>query len=374
MYRLLLLIALCSAGTAQAAGQTVDPGVFRALDTAQTAQKKGDYAAARRALDAAKGTPGSLEEALLWRSRGYLAWAEGQNTQAIELLDKVLKSGKLDAELQAAEELNLARLNLVERRYAQVVTLLAPGQANANEEVLQMLVQAYQGLGQPAKALPLAERYVQANPQAADSWLQFLVAMNADLKKYATAERWQRQLLARQPNNAQGWRQLAALQQLSGSHDKSLATLRAAYQKGLRFNESELDNLVLLAGAAAQPWQGAKLLAGMLDQGLLPRTSAREERLGLLWWQARERSKSALIFRELAQRSGSAKYWLHLAQLELEQARWQAGLDALAKAERAGAERSKVRAWRQWAESELSHQRDSRLASAGLSLRVCCAQ
>lgn len=365
MYRLLLLIALCGAGVAQAAGQSVDPSVFRALDAAQTAQKNGDYAAARRALEAANAQPGSLEEALLWRSQGYLAWAEGNNAQAIELLDKVLKSAKLDAELQAAEVLNLARLNLVERRYAQVVSLLAPGQAKADEEVLQMLVQAYQGLGQPAKALPLAERYVQANPQAADSWLQFLVAINADVKRYPAAERWQRQLLARQPNNAQGWRQLAALQQLSGNHAKSLATLRAAYQKGLRFSESELDNLVLLAGAAEQPWQGATLLAGMLDQGLLPRTTAREERLALLWWQARERSHAAQIFRELAKRSGSAKHWMNLAQLEMEQARWQAGLDALAKAERAGAERSKVRSWRSWAESELSFEREKRVASAG---------
>ncbi|MDX1299439.1 MAG: hypothetical protein R3260_14555 [Pseudomonas sp.] len=365
MYRLLLLIALCGAGTLQAAGQVVDPAVFRALDTAQSAQKKGDYAAARRALDAAKAQPDSLEEALLWRSRGYLAWAEGQNAQAIEWLEKAFNSGKLDAELQAAEALNLARLNLAERRYERVVNLLAPVPGNAGEEVLQMLVQAYQGLAQPAKALPLAERYVQANPQAADSWLQFLVAMNAELKKYAAAERWQRQLLARQPNHAQGWRQLAALQQLSGRHDKSLATLRAAYQKGLHFSESELDNLVLLAGAAEQPWQGATLLAAMLDQQLLTRTRAREERLALLWWQARERAKAALIFRELAARTGSAKHWLYVAQLELEQARWQAGLNALSKAERAGAERSKVRAWRNWAESELSHVREKRVASAG---------
>ena len=91
MYRLVLLIALCGAGAAQAAGQSVDPAVFRALDTAQTAQKKGDYAAARRALAAASGQPGSLEEALLWRSEGYLAWAEGRNGKAIELLEKVLK-------------------------------------------------------------------------------------------------------------------------------------------------------------------------------------------------------------------------------------------------------------------------------------------
>jgi tetratricopeptide (TPR) repeat protein len=363
MRRLLLLWILCTAGAVQAAGQSVEPGVFRALNAAQEAQQQGDYAAARRALDAAKAKPDSLEQALLWRSRGYLAWAEGQNAKAIELLDKALSSGKLDAELQAGEQLNLARLNLVERRYARVVSLLAPQQATAGEEVLQMLVQAYQGLGQPAKALPLAERYVQGNPQAADSWLQFLVAVNADLKRYAAAERWQRQLLGRQPDRAQGWRQLAALQQLSGSHDKALATLRAAHSKGLRFNESELDNLVLLAGAAEQPWQGAKLLSGMLEQGLLPRTAAREERLALLWWQARERAVAARIYRELAGRSGSAKHWLNLAQLELEQARWQAGLDALAKAERAGAERSKVRAWRNWAESELSFEREKRLAN-----------
>lgn len=363
MYRLLLLLTLCAAGMAQAAEQRVEPGVFRALDSAQKAQQAGDYAAARRALDGASGKPGSLEEVLLMRSRGYLAWAEGQNAKAIDLLAKVVQSAKLDAELQAAEELNLARLNLAERRYAQVVALLAPGQASADEEVLQMLVQAYQGLGQPAKALPLAERYVAANPQADDTWLQFLVAVNADLKKYPAAERWQRQLLARQPNKAQSWRQLAALQQLSGNHDKSLATLRTAYNKGLRFSESELDNLVLLAGAADQPWQGAKLLAGMLDQGLLPHSAVREERLGLLWWQARERKAAAGVFRELAGRSGSPKHWLNLAQLELEQARWQAGLEALAKAEQAGAERGKVRAWRNWAESELSFQQENHLVS-----------
>jgi tetratricopeptide (TPR) repeat protein len=352
MYRLVLLIALCAAGAVQAADLTVDPAVFRALDSAQAAQKNGDYSAAQRALDSVTGAPGSLEESLLWRSRAYLAWAQGQNAQAIALLDKVIQGGKLDAALQAEESLNLARLNLIEQRYARVVALLAPQQASAGEEVLQMLVQAYQGLGQP-------------NPSAADSWLQFLVAMNADLKRYAMAERWQRQLLARQPNEVKGWRQLAALQQLSGQHDKALATLRAAYQKGLRFSEGELDNLVLLAGAADQPWQGAKLLSGMLEQGLLPRTSAREERLGLLWWQARERQQAAQIYRELAARSGSAKHWLQLAQLELEQARWQAGLDALRQAERAGAERSKVRAWRNWAESEMSFQREKRVASAG---------
>ncbi|MGQ7956171.1 tetratricopeptide repeat protein [Pseudomonas sp. SP16.1] len=363
MYRWLLLVMLSAAAVPGMAQQTIDPAVFRALNAAQAAQQKGDHGAARKALEAAEANSGSLEEALIWRSQAYVAWSAGNNGQAIDWLDKAVHSGKLDEQMLAGERLNLAKLNLGERRFAKVVELLAPNQAKASEEVLQMLVQAYQGLNQPAKALPLAERYVQANPNAGDIWLQFLVGANADLKRYAQAERWQRQLLARQPDDAKGWRQLAALQQMAGSHDKALATLRAAHSKGLRFSESELDNLVLLASAAEQPWQGAKLLAGLLDNGLLANTAARQERLGLFWWQARDRAAAVRVLRPLAERSGNGKHWLYVAQLELEQSRWQAGLDALARAERSGAERSKVRSWRQWAESELRFEQENRLAA-----------
>ena len=120
---------------------------------------------------------------------------------------------------------------------------------------------------------------------------------------------------------------------------------------------------MLLAGAADQPWHGAKLLAGMLDSGLLANTAARQERLGLFWWQARDRSAAVRVLRPLAERSGNGKHCLYVSQLELEQSLWQAGLDALARAERGGAERAKVRSWRQWAESELRFERENRVAS-----------
>jgi len=363
MSRLLILLTFFLSLAAHAA-QSIDPAIFMALERAQTAQAKGDYAAARKALNGAEAKAGSTEQALLWRSRGYLAWAEGNNRQALEWLDKAVASGKLDEQLLAGERLNLARLNLVEGRFAKVVSLLAKAD-QADEDVLQMLVQAYQGLGQHAKALPLAERYMQANPRADDIWLQFLVAGNAELKRYAAAERWQRQLLLRHPEQVKVWRQLAGLQQLAGAEDKALATLRTAHAKGLRFSEAELDNLVLLASAANQPWQGAKLLEGMLESGLLTSNGSRRERLGMLWWQARERGAAAKIYRELASQSGAAKFWMNVAQLELEQAHWQAGLDALKQAERAGAERRKVRAWRQWAEDELSFERERQVARAG---------
>ncbi|HEY1027118.1 MAG TPA: hypothetical protein VGE28_05735 [Pseudomonas sp.] len=363
MSRWFVLVMLVAASVPGMAQQAIDPAVFRALNAAQSAQQQGDHAAARKALEGVNAPGGSFEEALLWRSQAYVAWSAGNNAQAIDWLDKAVHSGKLDEAMLADERLNLARLNLGERRYARVVELLAPDQARASEEILQMLVQAYQGMNQPAKALPLAERYLQSNPNAADIWLQFLVGVNADLRRYTQAERWQRQLLARNQNDAKGWRQLAGLQQMAGSNDKALATLRAAYIKGMRFSEAELDNLVLLAGAADQPWQGAKLLAGLIDSGLLAATPARQERLGLFWWQARDRVAAVRVLRPLAERSGSGKHWLYVAQLELEQARWQAGLEALVRAERGGADRSQVRSWRQWAESELRFEQDDRVVS-----------
>ena len=355
MRRLLLLLIFSSLPLAAAtAAQAIDPRVFMALQKAQQAQQKGDYAAARAALAGVEVKAESLEQAMLWRSQAYLAWAEGDAGKAAGLLEKVVAGGKLTPEQLREERANLARLSLAAGRHGRVVELLTPVPGDAGSEVLQMLVQAYQGLGQPAKALPLAERYVQANPKVEDDWLQFLVSLNADLKRYSAAERWQRQLLGRQPDDARRWRQLAALQQLAGEPHKALATLRAAHRKGVRFSAEELDQLVLLAGAAGQPWQGAKLLENLLGDGSLSRTATREERLGLLWWQARERTRAAAIYRELAQRSGSARHWLQVAQLELEQSHWRAGLDALAAAEKAGAERAKVRAWREWAQSQMA--------------------
>lgn len=362
MPRLLLVLLLSFVGAAQAA-QSIDPRVLMALQQAQGAQQKGNHAAARKLLEGAEAKPGSLEQALLWRSLGYLAWAEGDTARAAQWLDKAIASGKLDEQSLAGERANLARLFLAEGQFARVVTLLQ-GADQQDGEVLRMLVQAYQGLGQHAKALPLAERYVAANPRAEDVWLQLLVAGNAELKRYQAAERWQRQLLLRHPDQPRAWRQLAGLQQLAGAEDRALATLRTAYAKGLRFSEAELDNLVLLAAAADQPWQGARLLDGLLDAGLLAPSATRRERLGMLWWQARERGGAARILRELASQSGSAKLWMNVAQLELEQARWQAGLEALKQAERAGAERRRVRAWRDWAEAELSFERERQVARA----------
>lgn len=353
MSRWLLTLLLISASVQiQAAQTTVAPEVLKALQGAQSEQKAGRLDSAAQKLAGLSLKEGSLEQTLVWRSQGYIAWAQGNNNKAISLLEKALATKLLDANQVKDEQLNLGKLHFVQKNYQQAVNYL--GKVAESEEVLQMKIQAWQRLGRYDQALPLAERYIASKPTVDDQWLQFMVGANVELKRYKEAERWQRQLLSRHELDVRQWRQLAGIQQMSGSHVRATATLRAAYSRGLKFAENDLDNLVALAAASDQPWQAARMLENMLKTGIISKTLAREERLAQLYWQARERKQAAGAYEQLAKRTGKAQHWMTLAQLEMQQNNWKQGLAALESAERAGADRTRVRQWREWAQSSMA--------------------
>jgi hypothetical protein len=352
MRRLLLAVCVCALSTQAVSAQSIAPQVFRALQTAQKAQEAGKYTEAGKALRAVKTDSGSLEQALVWRSHGYLVWAQGHTTHAIDLLGKAFRSGHLTPEQLSEDRLNLAKLNFSVKKYNQTLKYL-DGVA-ATDEVLEMRIQAWQGVGRLDKALPLAEQYLKGKATISESWLQFMVGANAELKRYKKAEHWQKRILKRDSNQLSAWKQLAALQQMDGQHSKALATLRTAYAKGISFKASDLDDLISLASASGQPWQAARLLEGMLKHNLLPTSIAAQERLAQLHWQARDYKPAAEHYARLAKQTGSGQHWFSLAQLEMQQGHWQAGLQALSAAEKAGANQQQVRAWRDWAQSRLA--------------------
>lgn len=349
---LAVFVGVLSLQAVSAASQSIAPDVFRALQTAQAAQQAGKFTEARQALRSVKVKPDSLEQVLLWRSEGYLVWAQGHSKHAIDLLDQSLNSGQLTAEQATEDRLNLAKLSFSVKNYSQTLKYLEG--AATTDETLEMRIQAWQGLGRLDKALPLAEQYLKGKKAIDDNWLQFMVGANAELKRYAQAEQWQKQLLQRSPDQLNAWKQLAALQQMAGQHAKALATLRTAYSKGITFKSSDLDSLITLASASGQPWQAARLLEGMLQHGMLARNATSQERLAQLYWQARDYPNAAAQYAQLAKQTGKGQHWLNLAQLEIQQGRWDAGLQALTAAEKAGANPQQVRAWRDWAQSRLA--------------------
>lgn len=351
MIRLFLILCLYALSASASFAQSIAPDVFRALQTAQSAQQAGRYQQAEQALKSVTAPPDSLEQALLWRSEGYLAWAQGHTQHAISALDKALNSGKLTAEQTAEDRLNLAKLSFSVQRYQQVHQYLR-GLA-VTDEILELQIQAWQQLGRLDKAVPLAERYLKNKSTINEHWLQFMVGANAELKRYNEAQRWQKRLLQRHLDQLSAWQQLAALQQMAGQHAKALATLRTAYSRGMSFQPSDLERLINLAAASDQPWQAARLMTGMLESGMLTANTANQERLAQLHWQARDYAKAALQYAQLAQQTGQGRYWFSLAQVEIQQGRWAAGLQALNSAEQAGVNAQQVEAWRDWAQSRI---------------------
>lgn len=361
MKRWLVLLGCMYCGLLSA--QTVEPAILIALQQAQAAQTKGDSAKGLQLLEALRAEKGSFAEALILRNKAYLAWQSGQTKQAAGYLQQALDSGQLTTEERQEDGLNLGKLYLQLQQPAKVLAALK--NLPQTDEVLQLSIQAWQMQGRYDQALPLAERYLAKQAQISDEWLQFMVAANAGLKQYGKAAQWQQRLLKRNPDSFAHWKQLAGLQQAAGNSAQAFATLRTAYAKGLAMNTQELQQMLALATAADQPWQGAKLLQQLIAAGRLSNNAKQQEALAQLYWQARERDKAIGVYRQLAEQGGKAEHWLILAQLAMQEQNWTLSEQALNSAQRAGASRKRVQSWRDWLESSRQAEQLAKEEAAG---------
>ena len=357
----LLLCLYCGLSAAQ----TVEPEVLRALQQAQAAQSKGEHARGLQLLEALSPEKNSFAEALVLRNKAYLAWQAGQEQKAAGYLQQALQSGQLSADDKREDSLNLGKLYLQLKRPAQALSALK-GQPQTSE-VLQLSIQAWQMQGRYDQALPLAERYLAGQQNISLQWLQFMVAAHADLKQYSKAAQWQHRILKRNPDSFAHWKQLAGLQQAAGEAPAAFATLRTAYSKNLKMGAQDLQQMLALATAAQQPWQGARLLQELMRTGKLPNDAKQQETLAQLYWQARDRSKAIELYQQLAERGNKAEHWLILAQLAMQQQNWELSANALNSAQRAGASRKRVQSWRDWLESSKEAER---IAQEGVAAKL----
>ncbi|MBS7326219.1 MAG: hypothetical protein KIG85_06320 [Thiopseudomonas sp.] len=347
MQRWLILCVALYCGLSQA--QTVEPAVLKALQQAQAAQTAGDAGKAVRLLEGLSFEKGSYAELLVLRNLGYLAWQQNRLDAAIGFLQKAEKHKHIEAEDRQKDRLSLAQLTLAAGRPQQTVAYLE-GQPHT-DEILQLGIQAWYQQKRYDRALPLAEKYLARQSSVNRQWTELMVGLYHGSKNYAKAAQWQRRLLAMEPDNLQQWQRLASLQRLAGNDAAAFATLRTAYRKGLPMNAQELEQMLLLAAAADQPWQAARLMTQLIEQGRLSNDARRQETLAGLHWQARDRKTAIRLYSQLAGQGNKADHWLVLAQLAMQERDWELGARALDSALTAGASRTRVQSWRDWLES-----------------------
>lgn len=354
MRRLLCVLAVLVSCHAQAQ-QTIEPAVFQALNSALEAQQAGDLAAARSRLEStlAQTENRTLERALLEQRLGYLAIEAQRNAEAIDWLRKALAHNQLEVQAASQDRRNLAQLLAQAGQDAESVSLLESELASGSLplETRRLLVQLYNRLERYSKAIPLAEQVVRADPGVDVVWYQLLAGMNYRLQRYRAAEKWFRVLLRRDPGNAQIWRQLAGVQSLDRRQVDAAATLRLAYEGGIRLSDTDLENLVSLQVAAGAPWQAARLLEVLMQQELLAPSRNRNERLAQLWQQARDHDRAQAAWEALARRTGQSGHWMRVASIQLERGQWPDLLESLAQARTAAsaAQRQTIDQWADYA-------------------------
>ena len=351
MLRWLVLLCLLSA---PALAQEIDAEVYVAIQGATEAEATGDLGKARQLLEAAlpQAGNGSLERALVAQRLAYIAIATQRNTQAIDWLREALAQQQLEDAAALQDRQNLARLLMQEQRYPEAVKELEVLPRSDNNR--QLLVQAYRQLGQFRKAIPLAEQVVRENPAADDIWYRLLVGMNYELERFDQAVRWQQALLQREPESADNWRQLASMQSLAGEQVAAAATLRLAREAGIELETTDLENLIALHAHSGAPWQAARLMQALLDEGLLSSSADRLRRLAYLWQSARDYERALAAWERVA-RSGNSTDRLQLAWLQYRQRQWQAALETLQGVQPANAsQRRQLQSLKQAAEAALA--------------------
>ncbi|MCL5042383.1 MAG: hypothetical protein M1440_07925 [Gammaproteobacteria bacterium] len=356
MRTLLLLLCVLPLVSLYAQTQSVDPAVYRALNSAQQMQDAGELAQAQRTLREAlaSAADNSLEAALLHQRLGYLAIANEDYPAAITGLRSALESEQLATEVARQDRLNLAQLYLLREQPQPAIELflLERQAAPLPLSSKRLLVQAYMQTGDYRAALPLAEAVVAADASVEDTWYQLLVGLNHRLQRYSAAVDWQQVLVRRNPGSISAWRQLAGLQSMAGQQRAAAASLRLAREAGLKLTEQDLDNLIALQVQANAPWQAARLTEELMAAGLLTARRSRQQQLAQLWQQARDHERALAAWTQVAEASGRAEHWLQLAGLHFQQADWSALLAALERAESTAnsQQRQRIAEWRRYAQ------------------------
>ncbi|TVP87383.1 MAG: hypothetical protein EA348_13170 [Pseudomonadaceae bacterium] len=355
----MLLLCLLPLASLQAQTQTVDPSVYRALNTAQEAQEQGNMTRAREVLREAlsSATDDSLEAALLQQRLGYLAIAREDYPAAIRALRAALDTEQLGSEAARQDQLNLAQLYLLSEQPQSAIDvfLAARREAALPLSSKRLLVQAYMQTSDYRAALPLAEAVVAADASVDDIWYQLLVGLNHRLQRFSAAVDWQQVLVQRNPGSVSAWRQLAGLQSMAGRQRAAAASLRLAREAGLSLSEQDLDNLIALQVQAGAPWQAARLTEELIAADLLSASPPRQRQLAQLWQQARDHERALAAWTQVAEASGRSEHWLQVAGMHLQQADWPALLAVLERAEAnaSSRQRQQISEWRSYAQQHI---------------------
>ncbi|MFC3678974.1 tetratricopeptide repeat protein [Bacterioplanoides pacificum] len=314
--------------------QTLRPQIFKKLDAARALADEKKYTEALEELQALeKRKRNSYEKAMTHNMYAYVYFNQENYDAAISAYEKVVGFKKIPESLEQGTLYSLAKLQLMQERYAEALTPLnqwfelveKPG---AEAHILR--AQIYFQLEQFQQALPdvkaaIAQVKAQGN-NPRENWLMLERAVYYQNKDFNNLARCLQDLATLYPKS-QYWVQLAAVYSELGQPLKELSALEAAHEQGLLNKENELVNLAQALLAQEVPYKAANILAEGMKSEQIEVNARNLSLLGDAWMIAKEYDNAIKVMSQAARMSGKGKDFYKLAQIHTERQEWTLALN-----------------------------------------------
>jgi tetratricopeptide (TPR) repeat protein len=347
-------------------GRAVSRFAFDHLEQARKLLEQEKHADAIAVLDqmARQHTLSDQERALMWQTYGYVYSSQPDYEAAADSFENCLLIAGLEEEVAADITYNLAQLYVVLERYDRAIELFLKWLELVEKPPPRadyVIAVAYAQSDRVDDAIPHAERAVAKSKAPKEAWLQLLLALYVEKKRYVDSIGVLEDLLRRYPKKLY-WKQLSGVHAELRDDRKALAALELAYLEDEFSDGGDLLDLARLYLHNDLPFKAASAVQDGLSRGVLDEDAQAWQMVADSLIQAREYKKALDPLRKAAELSANGELYVRLARLHVREEEWSKAIAALHKALGKGRLRAPGRAYlllgiasahdRRWEEAE----------------------
>lgn len=306
---------------------SLSPRTYESLEKIQTLMGEENWTEAEENLKklTRQTNKNDFAQALVAQTYARLWLLQDNMDKAIEYYQLALNESALPDNMQEGLILNLAQLHLQKEQYSKTVDLLLPW-IKAHEKSPPLthatLATAYYLQQKFNLVIGPLEKAVELDDKK-EEWLKMLAYSHYQTNDYKSASSVMHKLILLKPLSKDYWLQQANFYQLQDDLTNTLAVLALAQQQGLLDKEQEFKHLILLKISQNNPFKAANMLLEAIVEGQI---AASEDNYYLLYQAfvaARENKKAIMPLKKAATLSTDGILAMQLAQLYVDQQRWQ---------------------------------------------------
>jgi len=287
------------------------------------------------------------EKALMWQTYGFIYSARGDFGRAIDYFERSLAEDALSTQAQQGMLYSLAGLYQSEGRYEDAIETMRTWFRYAEEPdaaAYILVAGSFAELERYREALPCVQLAIEKADKPKESWYQLELAIHMEEEAFRAAVDVLRTMVRLWPDKRRYWETLSGVYLELKEDQLALATMMAAYNRGLITEGAKILNLVRLNLYLDSPYVAGRILARGIETGAVERDADNLNLLRSAWTSAKEYDRAVAVIDQLGQLTGDPKYYMDKASILNEQARWEEVIAAARQALDADTE-TPARAW-----------------------------